>query len=535
MSQIKIVWNNFKAQPEIWFFYGFLATCSLSVRKVLVDYPISGSFNEYTGSYVYLSDFFLLTTLIFWLITILKNKRTNLSIAETSAVPCGTFPFCLLVLLLFLGWMLISAGWAEKAEIGYFKFFKIFEFSGLFLFLAFNRAFFFREKMFHVEHSTRQSWNFLKNLFIIIIVIGLINAIIGILQFILQHSLGLSWLRESLITPDLPGVAKIVFGGAKYIRAYGLFPHPNILGGFMLLTIIITLAYWRLFHAEKSKPKCAARCADWDNGKCKVYTLPKKFFSNPACSTWNNCHRTTHLFFRLVLAVQIVGIMLTFSKSAILGTILSLIYMFHAEHIVISHKRKLKILCLAAVALGLVVYLARPDFYSFFVKSLAERLLYINISLGMISANFLAGIGSGQFVVEMQKYSSQALFAWQFQPVHNVFLLILSELGLIGFFLFIIFVRKLLYVEQSKEEAKIKCSTWNNQGCEVYSKLPVTAVSRGTIEHFLNLQIACKALLIGFFLISLFDHYLWDIQQGQIMLWMTLGLLAGSRPSKLIT
>ncbi len=28
--------------------------------------------------------------------------------------------------------------------------------------------------------------------------------------------------------------------------------------------------------------------------------------------------------------------------------------------------------------------------------------------------------------------------------------------------------------------------------------------------------------------LSLFDHYPWDIQQGQIMLWLVLGFVAGT-------
>jgi hypothetical protein len=44
-----------------------------------------------------------------------------------------------------------------------------------------------------------------------------------------------------------------------------------------------------------------------------------------------------------------------------------------------------------------------------------------------------------------------------------------------------------------------------------------------------DVQIVFKALLIGFFAIALFDHYLWDIQQGQIMLWLVLGFLAEAK------
>jgi hypothetical protein len=137
--------------------------------------------------------------------------------------------------------------------------------------------------------STRGGWNILRNVFRILIAVGLINAIIGISQAILQHSVGLFWLKESLISPDLPGVAKVVFAGEPYIRAYGLLPHPNILGGLVLFSIILTLTYKHIFYSDK-----------------------------------NVSHGT---FFYLSLSIQIVGGILTFSKSAVLGIILGIIYL----------------------------------------------------------------------------------------------------------------------------------------------------------------------------------------------------------------
>ena len=45
------------------------------------------------------------------------------------------------------------------------------------------------------------------------------------------------------------------------------------------------------------------------------------------------------------------------------------------------------------------------------------------------------------------------------------------------------------------------------------------AVSQNTIIFYL------KAILLAFVFVMFFDHYLWDIQQGQIMLWAILGLI----------
>src|SRR4030042_3160558 len=71
--------NNFKAAPDVWFFYGFLRAFTLSVRKVLFFYPINSQFNEWTGIYLYLSDILFIATLFLWVISILHNKSVCLS------------------------------------------------------------------------------------------------------------------------------------------------------------------------------------------------------------------------------------------------------------------------------------------------------------------------------------------------------------------------------------------------------------------------------------------------------------------------
>jgi O-antigen ligase len=101
----------------------------------------------------------------------------------------------------------------------------------------------------------------------------------------------------------------------------------------------------------------------------------------------------------------------------------------------------------------------------------------------------------------MQKYSTVFLANWQYQPVHNVFLLIWSELGIIGLVLFILFLWKVFRANNT------------------VPRLP--ADEAGGTPVF-------KAILLGLTIIMFFDHYFWDIQQGQIILWMILGLVVGS-------
>ena len=59
----------------------------------------------------------------------------------------------------------------------------------------------------------------------------------------------------------------------------------------------------------------------------------------------------------------------------------------------------------------------------------------------MIKAHPLSGVGFNHFVVRMQEFASQPLKAYQFYPVHNIYLLIAAENGLDWTFMFSVLYR----------------------------------------------------------------------------------------------
>jgi len=489
MKTIQKIWIKFAAQPNVWFFYGLLFIFTLSIRKVLFFYPIQNQFNEYSGVYLYLSDIFLILTILSTII-ILYNNKSLLSISSYCDVPRGT----LLLPAILIVWSFTSIFWSNNTTIALFRSTKLLEFYFLYLFI-----------IIIVPRET-----ILKNLFKILISIGLIDSIIGIWQFTIQHSAGLFYLKESSIGSEINGVAKLIFSGEKIIRAYGLFPHPNILGGFLLISLIISLTYTKLFHVEQ---KVTAKL-------------------------------------KIIIFIQIIALILTFSKSAIIGLLISLLYIYLTHFVPrgtkFAHiKFKLSKLyknvsrgtinirryILISLIFLISAYFIHPTTSSFLFNSIDQRLIYLNVSRGTIVANPIFGVGMGQFVLNMQAYTNQTLSSWQFQPVHNVFLLIWSELGLIGLLLFVWMLWKLFHVEQTKSNLDIKCSTWNKNHCEVYepSKLVprLSAEEDGTFIDRAFMLVVFRGILLGFIFIMLFDHYLWDIQQGQIMLWLVLAIITG--------
>ena len=186
MSLMQRIWNNFKTQPDSWFFYGFLLTFTLSIRKVLFFYPIASQFNEYSGIYLYLSDIFLFLTFLTWIISSSYHKYSIMSILKNSNVPsrekCSTWNIfrdkrgTFLLPLLFVIWSFISIYWSTNPSIAFFRSLKLLEFYFLFLYIVIQI----------VPRGT-----IFQDLIKIIIGTGLIQSIIGIWQFAIQHSIGL--------------------------------------------------------------------------------------------------------------------------------------------------------------------------------------------------------------------------------------------------------------------------------------------------------------------------------------------------------
>ena len=75
----------------------------------------------------------------------------------------------------------------------------------------------------------------------------LFQTILAIGQLFLGHSLGgvLYYLGERTVSVGSPGIALATFMGSVVLRAYGTFGHPNVLAGYAVVTLLITIRLWR--------------------------------------------------------------------------------------------------------------------------------------------------------------------------------------------------------------------------------------------------------------------------------------------------
>jgi len=214
----------------------------------------------------------------------------------------------------------------------------------------------------------------------------------------LNHSIGLSFIGEPVIGPEVMNVAKTdLSDGTKLIRPYGTFLHPNVLGVYLMTVLFLSLAY------------------------LKKQALP---------------------FWIILLSI---GIYLAGSQAAQLTLLITAGILLLLSFIkVATQKRILSLAFLVALALvNLGVYL-KSALLAWNHPSLQERLMQNVISLNMFLQN-LWGVGVANFTLMMEQFSIDPLLPWQFQPVHNVYFLVLNETGLQGLILLILIIGYLLH------------------------------------------------------------------------------------------
>jgi len=290
----------------------------------LTEYSFySGAFTEWTTFFVYASDVFLILACAFWLISKnffrsdKKSKYLNNKFKKVTKLPKAW-----LLLLAFLVWVTLSLVINnDYLKISVFQTVKLIELSLLVIFVYFN-----------LKNS-----KILFNSLFVLVFSGFLQSLVAIYQFIAQHSVFTSPILakitgESIIGPQIPGVAKIIVDGEKIIRAYGTFPHPNILGGFLILTILITICLY-LEHKKgilSSKLRLRIHSEGEQTLICLCLAQISKFSRLFQYNNTNSVKSQGIAYFLLwitLIFVQTTALFFTFSRTAWAGFLLSLLIM----------------------------------------------------------------------------------------------------------------------------------------------------------------------------------------------------------------
>ena len=296
---------------------------------------------------------------------------------------------------------------------------------------------------------------------------GVLQALIGIIQFLRQSDLGLRYLGETALRPDMSGVA-VFFNslGEKVMRPYGVTPHPNILAA-VLFVAVFSFYGWYLYKRDPLSSK----------SEKAVFGL---------------------------YGITFFALLITFSRTVLFILFAGLsIRLFLFWRLKLYEKPKLKVKLKKIIITSIVVsvifgFLYFPEAKSRFSLSSKEEAVTLRVYYNKESLKAglnWTGVGIGNFVnwfMTNDPYQEK----WFYQPAHNIYLLIYSEIGLPGLISFVLFL--------------------------IFSiKKFILVTGMHKISEYSILVLFLSLLFIGFF-----DHFLWTLQQGRFLFWLTLALLS---------
>lgn len=295
-------------------------------------------------------------------------------------------------------------------------------------------------RYFRNLRSKKKIWEYIVW---ILLATTLFQGLLGIFQMAFGAGLGLSILGESNIISGVLGSSFVELGGSQYLRAYGTFPHPNVLSGFLLFAAIIG----------------------------SVYLL-------------NNKEKGLKGF--LLLAHSSLFVLFTFSRVSIfLFALLWILIIFIWFK---YSKKKLNAFIPPLIFERFTNIFTKGDF------AVADRVKLNESAIQIIKDKWYSGVGLGEFVRGLEGNIPLTTAGMSLlQPVHNIPLLILAEHGVL------------------------------------FGGIMLVGLIYGAYGWFKDVRKEYK-LIAGFVLVSLvltgmFDHYLFTLPQGNVLLLLLLGLL----------
>lgn len=245
-----------------------------------------------------------------------------------------------------------------------------------------------------------------KNLKTIIPIWIMVESLLGLGQIAKGGSLNgwFYWLGERSFSYTSIGVAQVSLWGRGLVRAYGTFSHPNSMAGFLLVVILLWINY---------KPRVVkSRQVDfWRNWKLEMGGM---------------------VWWWLVWWMGIVGIVLAGSRTVWLTTLVLLMLIFRKNIKKIWGFGLMVVGMFVLVMAGVGVNYVVGDFLAGWDKVGWGKRVGLNwAAIKMIKDNLFWGTGVGNFLVRLPSYQKEAGYYW-LQPVHNIWLLGLSEWGLLG-------------------------------------------------------------------------------------------------------
>jgi O-antigen ligase len=299
-----------------------------------------------------------------------------------------------------------------------------------------------------------------------------IQAVVAVPQFVLRQSLGLERLGEVSVQAAWPGASVVMVGSERWLRAYGLAQHPNLLGGCMMVMLLVMTGYY-------------LRQSTW-----------RRFLMLAA------------------IGLALATLLLTFSRAAWLGTLLGGAILIGL--LALAHRRgtwswpRSSVALLGALSLGLVLTfvllnwpLLQPRLgltsQGVEIRSVDDRQMQVGAALTLIQRRPVLGVGLGNYPIALYQLAPETVSEYPvFQPVYNVLLLSAAEAGLGGGLLWVTMVLAPWLALWVRRRA-LQVDAW---------------------------WAGLSGALAGLTLVSVFDFYPWSSHQGTLLLWIIWALWA---------
>jgi O-antigen ligase len=384
---------------------------------------------------LYISDIILITWIILTLLLYINNIKKH--ILKNKHI------FIVAVLIVF--WSFLSTLWAKDVQISFY----------------FANLLFFGFALFFLLPITSYSLSLISNTFISSI---FLQSIVGIIQFATQSTFSQKFL--GLVSHDIwsGGNSVITTTTQRWLRNYGAMAHPNIFGFTLVCALLLVFSMY-IITTNKSK--------------------------------------MLQFFYLLSTSLFIANLLFTFSRTSWITFVIGLLILLILLYKTTPYNFKSILAPLTTVfGTGFVIVMLIPQL--FFVRvthdsltthnSINDRSLYLQHAITEIHNHPILGTGIGNYTNTVFETQQKVQPIWFYQPVHNAYLLIFTEIGAVGLVLFILFfVFIFIQIYQNKR----------------------------------NLNSLQKIYLLLIFLLtltSLADHWIWTSHFGILLFFLFLSL-----------
>ncbi len=457
----------------LWYAFVFLLPWQTVwiVREVFV----SGEKWQYATLGIYVSDVTLLLCALFF---VFGTKREVWRGVVRDRV--------LLLLGVFFLWALLSSLWSIDASLAFLLAWRLFLMT-----LAFVLA--------------RYSDVSMRKTLLVFLVSMTLQAMLALSQWTGQYVAPSTLLGVAEHDPARWGTFVLKTEGGRFLRAYGGFEHPNVLGG--ALAVAILFGVWLSVTAKRVSSRAVFLGMTALMSFALVFTFSR--------SGWMGFG--IGVFFCLILSSCCSSFIRSSGGSGTEESTFS-----HQLLSIGAHVRKNIFFCpfwlswlrrdclsldatkqsfrttlvITILSFSVAFFLVRDIALSRFSEatlaregSLSDRVLYFEQALSAINEHPILGVGGGNFTVfTMQRFPDAGTFVGEFQPVHVVPILVFAELGIVGFLLFACLF--LFWIS----------SAWKGR-------------------NLLSLAVFFSLLSILFL-----DHWLWSGHFGMVFLGLLLGV-----------